>query len=225
MNDNAGGGRRVLSRIELRGMLPRVFEHERIPDSQIWRSDVTLERGGRYMIEAASGGGKSSLCAYIYGSRTDYLGTLLFDGTDARGLDTAAWQSLRRLNIAYLPQELSLFPELTAMQNICLKASLTDAADTGRIEEWLHMLGIDSRAHSPVGRMSIGQQQRVAIIRAVSQPFDFILLDEPVSHLDDDNNRAAAGIIAAEADRYGAAVVVTSVGNRLLLDGMRTLRL
>ncbi len=73
--------------------------------------------------------------------------------------------------------------------------------------------------------MSIGQQQRVAIIRSICQPFDFILLDEPVSHLDEDNNRIAAAIIGREAERQGAAIVSTSVGNPLLLDNYRKLRL
>ena len=73
--------------------------------------------------------------------------------------------------------------------------------------------------------MSIGQQQRVAIIRSIRQPFDFILLDEPVSHLDPDNNRIAAGIIAEEAERQGAAVISTSVGNPLLLDNAQQIKL
>ena len=86
-------------------------------------------------------------------------------------------------------------------------------------------LGIDSRADYPVGRMSIGQQQRVAIIRSLCQPFDFIILDEPVSHLDPDNNRIAARMIQREAERQGAGIITTSVGNRLLLDNLKTIRL
>ena len=93
------------------------------------------------------------------------------------------------------------------------------------VERWLEQLGIASRRDYPAGRMSIGQQQRVAIIRSVCQPFDFILLDEPVSHLDEDNNRIAAAIIAEEARRQGAGVISTSVGNHILLDYNERLRL
>ncbi|MDE7109349.1 MAG: ATP-binding cassette domain-containing protein, partial [Muribaculaceae bacterium] len=155
----------------------------------------------------------------IYGARTDYEGRLLFDGEDAAGIKIDRWQLLRRESLAYLPQELSLFPELTAMQNIELKNSLTGFAEKGRIEEWLHILGIDSRRDYPVGRMSVGQQQRVGLIRAICQPFDFILLDEPVSHLDEENNRKAARMIVEEAIRQGAAIISTSVGNPLLMEG------
>ena len=71
----------------------------------------------------------------------------------------------------------------------------------------------------------MGQQQRVGIIRALCQPFDFILLDEPVSHLDSRNNLIAARIIAEEADRQGAGIISTSVGNPLLLEDALTLKL
>lgn len=211
--------------IHLSGMLPRVFLSESIPVSDVWRSELTFRRGSFYRVEAASGAGKSSMCAFIYGARTDYEGTLSFDGRDAATLGIGEWQKLRRLNLSYLPQELSLFPELTALQNIELKNGLTGHVTRERIEDWLHELGIDSRRDYPVGRMSIGQQQRVGIIRALCQPFDFILLDEPVSHLDEENNRRAARMIAGEALRQGAGIITTSVGNPLLLEGAATLKL
>ena len=182
--------RPVIDTITLTDTLPRVFAEESIPDSEVWRRDVTFRRGKNYVIEAPSGTGKSSLCAYIYGNRRDYLGHIAFDGQDISSIRPDRWQLLRRETLAYLPQELDLFPELTAMQNIELKAF-------------------------PVGKMSIGQQQRVAIIRCVCQPFSFLLIDEPVSHLDAENNARAAEIIQGEATRQGAGIIATSVGNRI----------
>lgn len=214
-----------IEKIHLSGMLPRVFLSESIPDSDVWRGEVTFERGRFYLVEAASGGGKSSLCSYIFGARGDYEGSLMFDGTDASTLGMGQWQELRRRNIAYLPQELSLFPELTALQNIEMKNSLTGWKTGEEIDGWLRMLGIWQRKDYPVGKMSIGQQQRVGIIRALCQPFDFILLDEPVSHLDGDNNRIAATMITEEARRQGAGIISTSVGNPLLIDEYIKLKL
>ncbi len=124
-------------------------------------------------------------------------------------------QQIRRQCLAYLPQELDLFPELTALDNIRLKNSLTSHVDDEQIHTWLRMLGIDSRAHYPVGRMSIGQQQRVAIIRCICQPFTFLMIDEPVSHLDARNNEIATQIIMSEAERQNASIIATSVGNRI----------
>lgn len=215
----------TIETITLCRTLPRVFAGESIPPSEVWLADLTLHRGQRYMIEAASGTGKSSLCAYLFGSRNDFSGKIMFNDIDTSAIGVDSWQEIRRRHLAYLPQELSLFPELTAMQNIRLKNDLTGYASDDRIRQWLEALGIADRADFPVGRMSIGQQQRVAIIRAICQPFDFILLDEPVSHLDAHNNRLAAEIIEAEAASQGAAIIATSVGNKIGIDSPQLLRL
>lgn len=215
----------MIQTITLSGMLPRVFINEKIPASDVWKRELSFRRGEQYQIEAASGGGKSSLCAYIYGARIDFEGELKFDGTPSSAFSIAQWQEMRRRNIAYLPQELDLFPELSAWENIQLKNRLTGHASDRQITDWMEELGIAFRRDYPAGRMSIGQQQRVAIIRAVCQPFDFILLDEPVSHLDEENNRIAAAIITREAERQGAAVISTSVGNPLLLSNPVKLKL
>ena len=73
--------------------------------------------------------------------------------------------------------------------------------------------------------MYIGQQQRVAIIRALCQPFDFILLDEPVSHLDNQNNRVISELVMSEALKQGAGIISTSVGNNLLITVDKELKL
>lgn len=211
--------------IELRAMLPEVFASEGAADSELWLKDIDFRRGCRVMIEAASGTGKSSLCSYIFGARSDYRGKLLFSGRDACSFSMNDWQELRRCHIAYLPQELGLFPELTALENIRLKNDLTGHCTEKEISRRLELLGIDSRSHFPVGRMSVGQQQRVALLRCLCQPFDFLLLDEPVSHLDTDNNAIAARLVEEEAERQGAGIITTSVGNRLRLDSLMTLKL
>ncbi len=214
-----------IEKIELEDMLPNVFAGEEIPHSEIWSTNCIFERGKHYLVEAPSGGGKSSLMAYIYGARTDFRGKLLFNGRNTSDFKISDWQELRRRHLAYLPQELDLFPELTCIENIRLKNSLTNAVTEKQIDEWLERLGIAFRRDYPAGRMSIGQQQRLAIIRALCMPFDFILLDEPVSHLDATNNEIAATIISEEALRREAGVISTSVGNPLLLHSAVNLKL
>lgn len=206
-----------LTEITLTDVLPRVFVGEPARNSSIWDCTATFHRPDTYLVSAESGTGKSSMCAYIYGARQDYRGTVAFNGRDISTFSINEWQELRRSHLAYLPQDLDLFPELTAMQNILLKQRLTGYTPLSRITEWMEALGITDRADFPVGKMSIGQQQRVAIIRSLCQPFDFLLLDEPVSHLDETNNRKAAAIITAEASQQQACVIATSVGNHLLL--------
>ena len=86
-------------------------------------------------------------------------------------------------------------------------------------------MGIAEKWDTPLGMLSFGQQQRVAMIRALCQPFDFIFLDEPVSHLDEGNGRIMASLLTEEVERQGAGVVVTSIGKHLELDYHKTWKL
>lgn len=219
----------MISSIELRDTLPRVFsgleKEPRIQQSEVWLRDVTFKKPESYLIYAESGTGKSSLCAYVYGLRRDYFGTILIDGEDIRNFSIARWCELRCKAIAYLPQEMRIFPELTAMENIMIKNRLTDFYTEKEILDMLERLDIKEKANQRAAILSIGQQQRVAIVRALCQPFDFVLLDEPVSHLDARNNSVAAGMIAEHAQRQNASIIATSVGNHLAIDSYKTLKL
>ncbi len=193
--------------------------------SEVWLKDVELLRGRRYLISAESGTGKSSLCSFIYGNRTDYNGKIFFDGRDTRSLGIDERCDFRRRSLSLLPQEMRLFPELSVMENIRLKNDLTGFRSDREIFDLLDELEIAGKADSKAAFLSIGQQQRVAIVRALCQPFDFLILDEPVSHLDARNNAAAATMVQREADRQGAAIVATSVGNHLKLTDYTLIRL
>ena len=193
--------------------------------SEVWQQNVTLERGKRYLISAESGTGKSSMCSYIYGYRQDYSGVIAFDGNDIRTLTVEQWCDIRQRHIAYLPQDMRLFGELTAMENVELKNRLTGFKKLEEIHRLFEIMGIADKENSLASKLSIGQQQRVAIIRTLCQPCDFILLDEPVSHLDDENNRIVADLITQEAARQGASVIATSVGNHLKMDGATIINL
>ena len=117
-----------------------------------------------------------------------------------------------------LPQEMRLFPELTVLDNIQLKNNLSGWKTVKEIEGMLTDLGVADKLNTPVAKLSIGQQQRVAIVRTLCQPFDFIFLDEPVSHLDETNNKIVAELVDSEAKKNNAGIITTSVGNHLLLD-------
>ena len=209
---------RKMKTIQLNNTLPRVFAGHNGIHSQVWQQDIVLERGKRYLISAESGTGKSSMCSYIYGYRQDYSGTIAFDGQDIRSLSVAQWCDIRQRHIAYLPQDMRLFGELTAIENVELKNRLTGCKSREDIIKLFEVMGIADKVDSLASKLSIGQQQRVAIIRALCQPYDFILLDEPVSHLDDENNRIVANLITQEAARQGAGIIATSVGNHLKMD-------
>ena len=219
----------MIKKISLLNVLPRVFEPYRedasVGNSQIWLKEVELLRGHFYMVAADSGMGKSSLCSFIYGNRRDYAGKILFDGVDSCSLGVGGWCDVRRSSLALLPQEMRLFPELTALENIQLKNELTGYKTVQQITDMLDELGIAEKANQKAAMLSIGQQQRVALVRTLCQPFDFLMLDEPVSHLDTRNNATAAAMIEREAAAQGAAILVTSVGNNLAIKDFEVLKL
>ncbi|MBO7068476.1 MAG: ATP-binding cassette domain-containing protein [Bacteroidaceae bacterium] len=213
-----------MNSIELHNILPYVFEGRDV-QSEIWLQDVVFQKGETYLVEASSGTGKSSLCSYIIGYRKDYLGNICFDGNDIRQHKVSDWINIRKHSLSLLFQELRLFPELTAMENIDIKNGLTNHKSRKEIETWFERLGIADKMNAKVGRMSFGQQQRVAMIRALVQPFDFLMADEPISHLDDENGAIMASIMMEEVKRQGAGVIITSIGKHMQLPYAKTFRL
>ena len=214
-----------MNSITLDNTLPQVFLQRTDIQSDIWRRQVSFQRGETYLVEAQSGTGKSSLCSFIIGYRHDFDGHILFDGRDSRQLRTPDWIELRQRHISMLFQELRLFLELTAMENVEIKNSLTHHKTAKEIAQWFEALGIAEKMDAPVRLMSFGQQQRVAMIRALVQPFDFLLADEPISHLDDENSAMMADIMTEEAHRQGAGIIITSIGKHMALPYDKTFSL
>ncbi len=216
--------------ITIRNLLPSVFagmeDTEKIRSSHMWgERSFVFRRGCRLCIQAESGSGKSSLLSFIFGLRTDYCGDILFDGMNTRELDVEQWCGIRTSVLSLMPQDMALFPELTVAENIDLKNRRTNHKSRAQILEMLERMGLADKYNAPAGKLSIGQMQRVALVRSVCQPFCFIFLDEPVSHLDSRNNRIVAEMISGEAERQGAGIVATSVGNHLLLDNAQFISL
>ncbi|EGF57608.1 ATP-binding cassette domain-containing protein [Bacteroides fluxus] len=203
--------------IHLQQTLPQVFADRDAILSDVWHQDIAFHKEKHYLIEAASGTGKSSLCSYIYGYRYDYQGLINFDDRNIRSLSTDEWVDIRKHSLSILFQELRVFPELTAFENVQLKNQLTNYKKKKEILALFEALGMADKMNEQTARLSFGQQQRVAFIRSLCQPFDFIFLDEPVSHLDDGNGTVMGNLLTEEAGRQGAGVIVTSIGKHLQL--------
>lgn len=214
-----------MEKIVFKNVLPHVFANRTGIDSQIWKTDACFEKGHLYLVEAASGMGKSTFCSYVIGYRHDYTGSIMFDDKDTKSLSQTDWTNVRTCRISHLFQELRLFPELTAWENVKIKNKLTSFTNDATINSWFERLGIADKKTSLIGEMSFGQQQRVALMRALAQPYDFILLDEPISHLDDTNARIMGEIVLEEAAKQGAGVIMTSIGKHIDLNYEKTFRL
>ncbi|MCI6839375.1 MAG: ATP-binding cassette domain-containing protein [Prevotella sp.] len=214
-----------MDKIFFNSVLPSVFSKRSDLCSEIWNSETCFDKGHLYLVEAESGKGKSTFCSYILGYRHDYSGDIRFDDVDISSLGVSQWVEIRQRHISHLFQELRLFPELTAWENVEIKNNISHFHDSATIKRWFDALGIADKVDSKIGNMSFGQQQRVAMIRALSQPFDFIVVDEPISHLDDANAAVMGDIMMAEAKRQGAGVIVTSIGKHMNLDYEKIIKL
>ena len=179
----------------------------------IWGSQTELEHGKRIMLNASSGKGKSTFTTTIFGLRRDYTGALLYDGQDIRELTPSDWTEVRKTKISVVFQDLQLFPKLSVRENLLLKNSLTDTYTETELKQLLEKLEIDNKWEQQCGLLSMGQQQRVAIIRAMAQPFAWLIMDEPFSHLDVDNANRCLDIIHNRTIEQGAGFVLTSLGD------------
>ena len=213
-----------MNKIVFDNVLPAVFKGQQM-QSEIWQTEATFEKGKSYLVLADSGKGKSTFCSYVLGYRSDYEGRILFDSEDVKSFSVEKWCALRRTAISHLFQELRLFPELTAMENVQIKNALSNHKTEAEILDWFKRLGIEDKVDTKVAHMSFGQQQRVAMIRALVQPFDFLLVDEPISHLDDTNSAIMAYIMMSEVKRQGAGVIVTSIGKHMDIEYNKKIKL
>lgn len=203
-----------MNNITFRNVCPDIFSSRGLSTtSDIWqREEVRFERGRKYLIECASGTGKSSLCSYITGMRNDFSGEILFDGRKSSQLRIRDWIDIRRHGVSLMYQELRLFPELTAIENVEIRSRLGHDTTREEILDWFDKLGLRDKVDTPLRLLSFGQQQRVALMRSLALRSDFILLDEPVSHLDDLNIEIMSELIESKAQSWNAGVIVTSIG-------------
>jgi len=111
---------------------------------------------------------------------------------------------------------LNFFPKLTLWENIKIKNNLTNFKTDDHILMIIDKLGLSEKKDQLVETLSLGQKQRVSIIRSLCQPFDFLLLDEPFSHLDESNIEILTDIINQELENQNAGFIMTTLNNEYL---------
>jgi putative ABC transport system ATP-binding protein len=196
-----------MMQIQLRNLIPDYIEKEKRIASQIWSQDIFINKGEHLHIVAPSGSGKTSLMHFIYGLRKDYSGSVFYDNTDIKKLSTESFSAFRQKKISIIFQDLRLFENETVNENIEIKRILDPYHRSEKIIEMAERLGIENKLDQVAKTCSYGEQQRIAIIRALMQPFEFLLLDEPYSHLDEANRQKAMELIYEECDKREAAMV------------------
>ena len=189
------------------------------PTSEVFNTEgVVFEKNKKHLVIAPSGKGKSTFIHAAYGLRTDFDGDIFLENQNVRTFDVGDWAAIRQRRLAIVFQDLRLFLNLTARENIDLKRQLvlsekaTPSVKT--VENWTKRLGIADFLEKKCDTLSYGQRQRVAILRTLCQPFDMLLLDEPFSHLDLENQKIASEIIVEACEQNdNAGFIIVSLGD------------
>lgn len=192
--------------------LPLTLQHNSY-NATAWEMDMVLNQGEQVLIQGPSGAGKTLLLHLLYGIRKDFEGKLYWGTYNMAEITTLQLSQIRAASLSMVFQDMRLFDELTVWDNIDIKRRLTDTVPAYDAEKWLERLGMKEKLEVPVATLSFGEQQRVAIVRALVQPFEWLLLDEPFSHLDFYNKQKAIALIKEVTSLTRAGIVVTSVAD------------
>ena len=193
--------------LRIQQLLPVYFDEARKNNSDIWGKDISFSKGEMIKIVAPSGSGKTSLVHFLYGMRQDYNGAILYGDRNIKQFGAEDFALHRKDHISVVFQDLRLFPEQTVGENLEIKRQLNPFHPAEKIKEMAERLGIGNKLQSKAKICSYGEQQRIAIIRSLLQPFDFLLLDEPFSHLDTNNSQKAMELMLEEAKQREACII------------------
>lgn len=188
------------------------------PRSEIWRTEITFEPNKKYQVYAPSGKGKSTFIHIIYGLRQDYKGEVQIDEYPVQKIKALAWAKIRQSRMSVVFQDLRLFMDLSAEENIQVKAVLQTHDQSKLIKEMADYLGVSHVLSKKAHLLSYGERQRISIIRALVQPFECILLDEPFSHLDEENIKKACQLLEEKRKENQATMIMTSLGYPYYID-------
>lgn len=192
--------------------LPLLQAHNTL-NAIAWQQDIVCHQDERVLVYGPSGAGKTLFLQILYGLRKDFDGKLYWGTWNMHEITTAQLSQLRAASLSMVFQDLRLFDELTVWDNIDIKRRLTDTVSAYDAEKWLERLGLKEKLDIKVDTLSAGERQRVGIVRALVQPFEWLLLDEPFSHLDFFNRQKAITLIQEVAGRQRAGIIVTAVSD------------
>jgi putative ABC transport system ATP-binding protein len=175
--------------------------------------DLDLVPGELTLLMGPSGSGKTTLLSILGGIMTPTAGTLMIAGEDVSDYTAEELAKVRRDHIGFVFQSYNLFPTLNALENVRIALDvrgITGFQATSRCEEVLRDVGLGHRLTNFPGNLSGGEQQRVAVARAIASSPSIVLADEPTAALDSENGHAVMALLARIAkDQQRSVLAVT----------------
>lgn len=191
--------------------------------------DLNLQQGEIVSIVGASGAGKTTLL-HILGTldraSSKEKSTLLINNVDIISLSDKQLAKFRNEHIGFIFQFHQLLPEFTALENVCLPAFIKNTSKTNaekRAKELLDFLGLSHRYHHKPGELSGGEQQRVAVARALINNPELIFADEPSGNLDSESAENLHNLFFKLRDEFGQTFVIVTHNEELANMGDRKL--
>ena len=180
--------------------------------------DLEIRRGELLAIMGASGAGKSTLLHIVGLLDRPTQGTVLFEGQNLFQLSEPAQAEFRNKRIGFVFQFHHLLPEFTALENACMPA-LIQRRSPADVEAdaiaLLNEVGLGERLHHKPGELSGGEQQRVAVARALMQRPDLVLADEPTGNLDTHTGEALFALMRDLNKSRGTTFVIVTHNEKL----------
>lgn len=178
--------------------------------------DIAATGGESLLITGGSGRGKTTLLHLLGGLLRPKTGNIFIDDTNITSLPEKGLDRFRGKNIGLVLQQNYFVASLTVLQNVVLASWLaTGKQAEARAKQLLEELGLKGQEHKLPSQLSVGQQQRVSIARALINQPKILLADEPTSSLDDQNAVTVADMLSSLAKQYGSALVIVTHDQRL----------
>lgn len=181
--------------------------------------NLSLVKGELTLLMGPSGSGKTTLLSILGCILAPTSGIVRIEGHDTAGLSAEALAEIRRKNIGFIFQSYNLFPTLTALENVRIALDVIGQkgfAAAQRAEEVLREVGLGHRLQSFPSNMSGGEQQRVAVARAIASSPAIVLADEPTAALDSENGHAVMALLARIAKEQNRSVLAVTHDPRTL---------
>lgn len=199
-------------KIQFDQVMPIPLKEIQHGENSIWKTGFIVKENDKTMLNAHSGKGKTTFTNIVCGIRKDFEGNCLINDKNTKNFSLKDWEQIRKIELSVVFQDLQMFNEISVKENLLIKNRLTNHKTESEIKSLLDRFGLIDKWTKKCGLLSMGQQQRVAIIRALLQPFQMMILDEPFSHLDKDNIKIGMEMINEETDRNNAGYILTTLG-------------
>ena len=190
--------------------------------------DLDIAKGEVVSVVGSSGAGKTTLLQILGTLDTASSGSLEISGSQISSLSRNALADFRNSHIGFVFQFHRLLPEFSALENVMMPAWIggtRDADAEKRAEDLLRDLGVHNRAHHLPSELSGGEQQRVAVARALINNPDVLLADEPSGNLDSENANLLHDLFFDLRERLGITIIIVTHNEELAARADRTLRM